>query len=71
MKQEQIDKYVDNLAVTDEFNLLKKLLGYLLVEVRSLPIEPKVSKAFVEDIAFLEQNIEEFSEQYDLEGLFS
>ena len=71
MKQVEIDRYVENLAVMEEVNLLKKLLGYLLIEVKNVPIEPKVNKAFKEDITFIEKNIKEFSEQFTLEEIFS
>ena len=58
MNQEKINRYVDNLGVNEQADLLKRTLGLLLNEDGE-------ENTFVE-CDFIEKQIEEFDREYKL-----
>ena len=57
MEIQKIEKYVDNLDVNTQADLLKKVLDMLI----NLS---EVDATIIEDVCFIQKQIEEFNENY-------
>lgn len=62
MEQEKIRKYVDNLDVNTQMDLLKKVLNMLINQSDIITAHYTV----IGDIDFIQKQIEEFNLQYNL-----
>ena len=59
MEQIKIDRYVDNLDVNTQADLLKKYLLFIFQSGRAV-----MNNAELSDLEFLEKQVKEFNEQY-------
>ena len=62
MNQEKIDRYVDNLDVNTQADLLKKYLTFIFQSGKAVMNNAKLS-----DLEFLEKQINEFNEQFRMQ----
>ena len=65
MNQETINRFVDNLDVNTQADLLKKILfvTYNYLEIKT-NLEVQDAEGCVEDLMFIEKQVNEFNEQY-------
>mgnify|MGYP001567414263 CR=1 FL=1 len=63
MKQEKIDKYVDNLDVNTQVDLLKKVLN-LLINFGTQPVNYIEETKYRAETKFIEEQINEFDKQF-------
>lgn len=64
MEQTKIFRYVDNLDVNTQADLLKKLLDIIINEIQIRRECQSEAVICVDDLLFIEKQIEEFNEQY-------
>ena len=62
MNQEKIDRYVDNLDVNTQADLLKKYLTFIFQSRKAV-----MNNAELSDLEFLEKQIDEFNEQFRMQ----